>query len=98
MPTETIETLQDAELALLGNGENLRVPCSRYGWDTRSCIPVAYAAGVILSRESGETLTPETLDYVMGLVVNDHDDIAYLIREYGEGYGFSPEDYLEVTT
>jgi len=75
--------------------ESGRVPCSRYGWDSESCAPVAWAAFVILRAETGEGDTLEALDNVMGLVVNDHDDVDYLIRNYGREYGFEPEDYLE---
>ena len=71
-----------------------RVPCSRYGWDSESCAPVAYAAAVIVAGETGEDVTEDSLDYMMGLVVNDHDDPEYLIRHYGALYGFEPADYL----
>lgn len=36
----------------------------------------------------------ETLDYIMGLVVNDSDDPEYLIRTYGAEYEFDAEDLL----
>lgn len=77
------------------DGKYLKVPCSRYGRDTEDCAPVAYAAAVILAGETGEEVTEDSLDYVMGLVVNDHDDIEYLIRTYGIEYGFSPADFLD---
>lgn len=63
---------------------HLYVPCSRYGRNGADCAPVAYQVATILARETGEELTTETLDYVMGLVVNDHDDVAYMLSEYGE--------------
>lgn len=71
-----------------------RVPCSRYGYDSHSCAPVAYAAAVILAGEAGAEPTLEECDFIMGLVVNDHDDPEYLIRNYGPEYGFDPEDLL----
>ena len=72
-----------------------RVPCSRYGYNSQSCAPVAYAAALIVEGETGEPLTLEGLDYMMGLVVNDHDDIEYLLREYGSEYGFAWSDLFE---
>lgn len=60
-----------------------KVPCSRYGFDSASCAPVAYAVARIVAEETGEPLTHEALDHAMSLVVNDHDDPAYLVREYG---------------
>lgn len=73
----------------------LGTPGSRYGHNSRECAPVAYAAAVVLSGETGEPLTYETLDYVMGLVVNNHDDPEDLIRDYGREYGIDPDQYLE---
>ena len=72
-----------------------RVPCSRYGYDSQSCAPVAYAAALILEGETGEPMTLEDLDHTMGLVVNDHDDIEYMLREYGSEYGFAWSDLFE---
>ena len=71
-------------LAFLNRDGDLRVPCSRYGSSTFDCSPVAYRAAVILARETGEPLTLDSLDYVMGLVVNDHDDVEYLLENYGD--------------
>jgi len=73
---------------------NFRVPCSRYGRDTAECARVAYASDVIASSMNGEGMSETSLDYMMGLVVNDSDDVEYLIREYGPVYGFDPDDYL----
>jgi hypothetical protein len=67
---------------LLADG-NLRVPCSRYGTDTADCAPVAWRVAFLLARETGEHMTSESHEYAMGLVVNDHDDVAYLVRNYG---------------
>lgn len=86
---------REEAIAYLEKDGNLRVPCSRYGWDTVSCAPVAYAAEVIVAAETGADSTEESLDYMMGLVVNDHEDIEYLLRNYGREYGFEPADYLE---
>ncbi len=58
---------------------------SRYGRTSRECAPVAWRLAYITAREIGDDITPENLDYAMSLVVNDHDDVAYMIREYGHG-------------
>ena len=71
------------------------VPGSRYGYNTRSCMPLAYAVYVIVSSETGEDRGIESLDHAMGLVVNNSDGPEYLIRNYGKEYGFNPEDYLD---
>jgi hypothetical protein len=86
--------LSESEAIELLSREGGRVPCSRYGWDSESCAPVAYAAAVIVYNETGEGDFTEILDHVMGLVVNDHDDPEYLIRNYGAEYGFSADDLL----
>lgn len=66
----------------------LHVPCSRYGSTSRECAPVAWRVAYLLAKECGEEITEESLDYVMGLVVNDHDDPAYIVNQYGHGnYG-----------
>jgi hypothetical protein len=61
----------------------LRVPCSRYGSTGYGCAPVAWRLAYLLARETGEEITEESLDHAMGLVVNDHEDVAYIIRQYG---------------
>jgi len=66
---------------LLRDG-NLGVPGGRYGRDTETCAPVAWQIALTLARETGEPLTEESLDYAMGLVVNSHDDVAYLLENY----------------
>lgn len=91
----TDEAAAIAYLTQDGKGSHWRTPASRYGWNSGACAPVAYAVGVILAGETGEPLTIGTLDYVMGLVVNNHDDPEALLRDYGGGYGFKAEDYLE---
>lgn len=72
-----------------------RVPCSRYGWDSRSCAPVAWATASIVAGANGEIVTVELLDHMMSLVVNNHDDPEDLIRDYGREYGFDPEEILD---
>lgn len=62
---------------------NLDVPCSRYGYDTATCAPVAWRLAYIVSTVNGDPITVDGLDHAMSLVVNDHDDVAYVIRKYG---------------
>ncbi len=73
-------------IALLNKDGNLSVPCSRYGRDTFDCSPGAWRLAYIMHRETGEDITEDTLEHAMGLVVNDHDDVAYMIRSYGNGH------------
>lgn len=76
-------------IAYLMKDGNLRVPVSRYGNNTAECAPVAWRVAYLLERETGEPMTLENLDYVMGLVVNDHDDVAHMVNNYGNGdYGY----------
>lgn len=65
------------------DASNAGVPCSRYGRTARDCAPVAWRVAYLGARESGEPITLDTLDHAMSLVVNNHDDVAYLIRQYG---------------
>lgn len=69
------------------NGTNdaghLMVPCSRYGRTSAECAPVAYRVAAIISEEVGEPITLDDLDHAMSLVVNDHDDPAYTLANYG---------------
>lgn len=69
-------------IAHLNKDGDLRVPCSRYGSSTYECSPVAWTVARILERETGEPMTLDALDHQMGLVVNDHDDVAYLLANY----------------
>ena len=69
-------------------------PGSPYGVKAREWKPVAVAACVSFIAASGEDLTAENVDWIVGLVVNGHDDIDYIIREYGPEAGINPDDYL----
>ncbi len=61
---------------------NLQVPCSRYGTDTETCAVVAASVALIYADATGDPVTTDSLDHIMGLVVNDHDDIEYLLDNY----------------
>lgn len=69
-------------------------PGSQYGTRPMQWTPVAAAVCLIMQAETGD-LTTEGIDHIVGLVVNGHDDIAYMIVNYGPEYGFDPEDYLD---
>lgn len=68
---------------LLSKGD-LAVPCSRYGSKTSKCAWFAIAATYAHLEACGgdQEQDYETLDYFMGLAVNDHPDIAYIVKEY----------------
>ena len=72
-----------------------RVPCSRYGRDSDECWPIAYAVAEIIRDCNGEPITEEALDYLMGLVVNDHDDIESLLLEHGSPEQLTLVDWLD---
>lgn len=88
----TYDTPADIEAYLRKDSGD--APASRYGVKAHSWIPVAVAACVIMSELTGEYVTADSIEHITGLVVNDHDDIEYLIREYGPEYGYDPEVYL----
>ena len=90
---EGLPTMEDAvRYANLAPG---LVPCSRYGRDSETVAPAAYAAAVIVYCETGNGDNfYDTLGHCLSLVVNDHDDPEYLIRNYGAEYGFDADEIL----
>lgn len=76
-------TRDEAIAYLTKDGPGLRVPCSRYGRTSAECAPFAWKAALIVASECGESVEEKDLDYAMYLAVNDHDDIEYLLTEYG---------------
>lgn len=73
---------------LVRDGGHLAAPCSRYGRNSEECAPVAWRLAYLMARETGEPITYYGLEHDMGLVVNDSDEVAYLVRNYGRGdYG-----------
>lgn len=86
-----------------GETSHLRVPCSRWGTTTAECAPVAYRLALAMADATGEPITYEGLDSDMSLVVNDHDDVGYVLLSYGNAEdqelaaaaGFTPEDGAE---
>lgn len=75
-------------IAYLNQEGNLAVPCSRYGRNTLECSPVAWRLAYLIARESNGVLHREDLDHAMSLVVNDSDEVAYIVRNYG-GYKYT---------
>ena len=63
----------------------LRVPCSRYGGTSAECAEVTWRFNYLVTKERGDPVNRDNLDLAMGLVVNDHEDVAYVIRTYGHG-------------
>jgi len=61
----------------------LSVPCSRWGTTSAQCAEVAYELDLVVSGETGRGPDADTLEYAMGMVVNDSDDVAYTLREHG---------------
>lgn len=59
---------------------------SRYGSTSRDCATVAWRVAYLIAREQGEAITFDDLDFAMGLVVNEHTDVSYMIRAYGRGW------------
>lgn len=72
-------TTAEALAYLIADDPGARVPCSRYGRDTESCAPVAVQLAEYVADATGEPVTADALDHAMGLVVNDHDDVAELL-------------------
>jgi hypothetical protein len=92
---DTLRPLTDEEAYAYLTDEGGSVLCSRYGRTGDDCAAVALAVAIILEGETGEGRSVDSLEYVMGLVVNDHDDPEYLLREYGVEYGYNPTDFLD---
>lgn len=78
---------KDEAIEFLMQDGNLRVPCSRYGHVTSDCAEVAWAALQAMKTATEVEDEVAELDHLMGLVVNDHDDIEYLILNYGTDEG-----------
>lgn len=77
-------TRRDGIAYLTADGQDDHLACfSRYGSTTRDCAPVAWRLAYLIARETGEPITSEVLDHAMSMVVNEHADVAYVIRNYG---------------
>jgi len=83
-PDEPVDRRRDG-IRYLMDGGDCRVPCSRYGRYTSDCAEVAWRVAYLVAREQGEPIHHRDLDHAMGLVVNDHDDVADIVRSIGHG-------------
>lgn len=61
---------------------HLRTPGSRYGRNSDDCAWWALAAEVVYIEANGPDDVEAGLDGLMGLAVNDHDDIGTLVYDY----------------
>lgn len=83
------------ELLLADAGAGTGMPCSRYGRHIGDATDVIYAAAFIFNAEtSGDPVSWRDLNSTAGLVVNDSPDPEYVIRSYGELYGFNADELL----
>ena len=87
-----MNTAQALEYLLEDGGAT---PGSQYGSTGAFCAPVAVAVADILAAMNDEEIDRENLDWIMGLVVNSHEDPGYILWSYGAEYGYKVEDYLE---
>jgi hypothetical protein len=76
MSADYPETWAEAQAFLEADGG--RVPCSRYGRNSVECAPWAWCLYRIMVA-NGCDESWDALDSDMGLVVNDHDDVLYMI-------------------
>jgi hypothetical protein len=51
--------------------------------DSAECAPVAWRLAYVIAGLTGEPISYDCLDHAMSLVVNGHEDVAYIIRNYG---------------
>ena len=70
---------RDEAIAYLNKDGDLGVPCGRYGRSTYECSPIAYDVALYVESETDAEMGPDLLEYAMGLVVNSHDDVAYIL-------------------
>ena len=69
---------------LTRDGQDNHLRCfSRYGRTTAECAPVAWRLAYVFSRDTGEPVTSDLLESMMGHVVNGHESVAELIRAHG---------------
>jgi len=62
---------------------------SRWGSNSKECAPYAFVLSLIHAEHgNGEPIDAGSLDFSMGLVVNDHDDVEQTIRDYGAELGW----------
>jgi hypothetical protein len=96
-PDTIVSSAHEAHCMIVADaGTGTGMPCSRYGRhiDDPNATAVVYAAATIMRGETeGGPPRWADLESMIGLVVNDSDGPAELIRDVGELYGFDPADY-----
>jgi hypothetical protein len=71
------------EMIQVAIGSGGATPGSRYGRDATDCAPWAVACHLIYVDANGEEgEVSDSLDYYMGLAVNDSDGVEELVREH----------------
>jgi len=90
--------MHEDEIRALVERDTGDAPASPYGVKARDWMPVAVAACIVLQGETGERLTEDDVDHVVSMVVNGHEDVAYILVTYGTEYGYEPEDFLDDET
>lgn len=74
-------------------GDNLVVPCSRYGRDADSCAWWALALLAIYDATGSHPDDAEAIiDWCMSMAVNDNEEVATTVREWWE---YVPEEVRE---
>lgn len=76
---------RDGLAYLTKDGGHLRTPCTPYGRTSAECAPVAWRVAYLTAKNTHEPMSLALLDWAMGLVVNDHPDVAHIVRQYGGG-------------
>jgi len=76
----SIEFSRREGIAYLMRDGDLAVPAGRYGSTTRECAPIAWRVAYLVARETGATIDEQLLDHAMDLVVNSHEDVAYILN------------------
>lgn len=62
---------------------HLGTPGCPYGSRCEDVAPVAWRVAYLVARETETPVDRGGLDHAMSLVVNDHDDVRHVIRQYG---------------
>jgi len=92
---DSLGPLTDAQAIAYLTDESGMVPCSRYGRTSGEYAIVALAVATIVEGETGEARSVDSLEHIMSLVVDNHDDPASLLLEYGTEYRYVVADLLD---
>lgn len=98
---ESLETIELHGKSLRGWHEWLsrddgQVPCSRYGRTGSDCAYWALAAEWVYCALNGEDDDPEVaLEHLMGLAVNDHQDVLDVVLDHYDTVPEALKQYLD---